>query len=110
MEFIITIINTYGTQIIAAILTALCGGVAVGVKTLCTKYINTEIKQNLAKTAVQAVEQVYKDIHGEEKLNKAMEYLAATLKEYGIEISTTEMKLLLEAAVGEFNKVFDKEA
>lgn len=105
-----TLISVYGAQILGAILTAIAGVLGVAIKNLATKYINTEIKQNLAKTAVQAVEQAYKDIHGEEKLAKAMEYLSATLKEYNIEISTTEMKVLLEAAVGEFNRVFQKEA
>lgn len=107
MEIIMEVINAFGAKIIGLFVAALFSAVAMGLKTLCTKYINTEIKQNLAKTAVQAVEQVYKDIHGEEKLNKAMEYLSATLNEYGITISTTEMKVLLEAAVGEFNKVFE---
>lgn len=110
MNIINTLISVYGTQILGAILTAIAGVLAVAVKQLATKYINTEIKQNLAKTAVKAVEQVYKDIHGEEKLAKAMEYLSTALKEYNIEISTAEMKLLLEAAVGEFNKVFEKKA
>lgn len=108
MEIVNAIISTYAPQILGAILTAIAGVLGVALKRLATKYINTEIKQNLAKTAVQAVEQAYKDIHGDEKLNKAMEYLAATLKEYGIEITTTEMKVLLEAAVGEFNRVFEK--
>lgn len=109
MELVTEIINTYGVELLGMIVYIIFGAVALFIKKIATKALNSDIKQSLAKTAVQAVEQMYKDIHGEEKLNKAMEHLAETLKEYNIEISTSEMKLLLEAAVGEFNRVFQKE-
>lgn len=105
-----TIISAYAPQIFGLILTAIAGALGIVVRKLATKYINTEIKEKLAKTTVQAIEQMYKDIHGDEKLGKAMEYLSTVLESHGIKITTTEMKLLLESAVGEFNKVFDKEA
>lgn len=108
MEILTTVINDCGPQILSAILTAVCSAMALGIKAMATKYINTEIKQSLAKTAVKAVEQAYRDIHGEEKLNKAMAYLSDVLGEYGLKASPTELKLLLEAAVGEFNRVFEK--
>lgn len=108
MELITEIINTYGVKLVAMIVYIIFGAAAMAVKNMAQKVLNTETKQNLAKTAVQAVEQMYKDIHGEEKLNAAMSLLSDALKEYNIDISTSEMKLLLEAAVGEFNRVFEK--
>lgn len=108
MELIIEIINTYGVKLPGMIAYIIFGTVALFIKQLATKTLNTETKQNLAKTAVLAVEQMYKDIHGEEKLTAAMNLLSEGLKEYNINISTSEMKLLLEAAVGEFNRVFEK--
>lgn len=110
MELVTEIINTYGVKLLAMVAYIIFGAVAMFVKSLANKAFNTEVKQNLAKTAVQAVEQMYKDIHGEEKLTAAMKLLSESLKEYNINISTSEMKLLLEAAVGEFNRVFEKEA
>ncbi len=52
---------------------------------------------------MQAVEQLYKDLHGEEKYNKAVEALIEMLGEKGIAISELEIKMLIEAAVVEFN-------
>ena len=35
--------------------------------------VNSETKKNVVQTTVEYVEQVYKDIHGEAKLNKAID-------------------------------------
>lgn len=108
MNILDTLISTYAPQILGAILVAIAGVLAAGAKKLATKYLNTQTKQALAKTCVEAVEQIYKDLHGEEKLNAAINYFSCVLEDYGIEISDIEMELLLESAVGEFNKVFEK--
>lgn len=110
MELVTEIINAYGVKLLGAIMYIIFGAVAIVAKNLLARACNTEIKQNLAKTAVMAVEQMYKDIHGEDKLNAAMNLLSDRLKDYHINISTGEMKLLLEAAVGEFNQVFGSTA
>lgn len=106
MEVFNAFMEAYGMEIISAILTAIAGVLGVALKRLATKYINSETKQNVAKTVVQAVEQIYKDLHGEDKLNKAMETMAAMLGEQGITVTDLEMRMLLESAVGEFNNVF----
>lgn len=107
MEIIKTIINTYGTEILGALLTALAGVLGMALKRLATRYVNTETKQAIARTVVQGVEQVYKDLHGQEKLDKAMEAAAAMLKENGITVTDLELRMLLESALAEFNRVFD---
>ena len=109
MEFILEIINTYGTEIIGAILTALAGVLAMAVKNLATKYINTKVKRDIARTVVQGVEQIYKDLHGEEKLGKALEAAADMLTANGITVTDLELRMLIEAAVGEFNQVFNSD-
>jgi hypothetical protein len=106
MEIIKAIVNTYGTEILGAILTALAGVVGLAVKNLATKYINTSVKRSVARTVVQGVEQLYKDLHGQEKLDKALEAAAAMLQENGITVTDLELRMLIEAAVGEFNQVF----
>lgn len=103
-------INDYGTTILYAILTAIGGWLGLWVKDLYTKYINDKTKQSVAKTVVQAVEQLYSDLDGEEKLQKALESASEMLAEKSIAISDLELRMLLEAAVGEFNKVFDTTA
>ena len=103
-------INEYGMEILYAIITAIAGYIGVAVKSLCTKYINDKTKQAVAKTAVQFVEQVYKDLHGEEKLGQALTAATEMLCEKGIAFTELEMRVLIEAAVGEFNNAFSKGA
>ena len=103
-------INTYGVPILYALLTALAGALANAIKALYTKYINDKTKQVVAKTAVQFVEQVYKDLHGDEKLGQALTAASEMLYEKGIAFTELEMRVLIEAAVGEFNNAFSKEA
>lgn len=103
-------INTYGTEILYTIITAIAGYIGIVIKNLCTKYINDKTKAAVAKTAVQFVEQVYKDLHGEEKLDQALSAASEMLNEKGITVSELEMRVLIEAAVAEFNNAFIKTA
>ena len=104
----IEFINQYGLEILYTVIMAIAGYVGIVIKNLATKYINDKTKRSVAKTAVQFVEQVYKDLHGEEKLNAAFAAASEMLSEKGIYVSDLEMKVLLEAAVAEFNKAFEK--
>jgi len=103
-------INQYGLQIMYAIITAVAGYVGIVVKNLVTKYLNDKTKKAVAKSAVQFVEQVYKDIHGEEKLGEALKAASEMLAEKGITVTDLELRVLIEAAVAEFNKAFEKKA
>lgn len=94
------------TQIILALILTLAAFLGAQLRSLYRKYITTEIKKSVCKTAVLFVEQVYKDIHGPEKLAAAMTRASALLKEYGIEISDLELVSMLEAAVREFINSF----
>lgn len=109
MELFLTFINEYGTTILYAILTALFGYFGIIAKKYFDKWFETKEKKEIAKDVVQFTEQVYKTLHGEEKLMKAMEAMSDMLAEKGIHITELEMKVLLEAAVAEFNKAFEKE-
>ena len=109
MEFIKNFISEYGTTILYAILTAIGGYLGIWAKKLYTKYVNDKTKQAVAKTVVQAVEQLYKDLRGEEKLEKALEAASDMLAERGITVTDLELRILIEAAVGEFNKAFEKD-
>jgi intergrase/recombinase len=109
MELFLTFINEYGTTILYTILTALFGYFGIVAKKYFDKWFETKEKKEIAKEVVQFTEQVYKALHGEEKLMKAMEAMSQMLEEKGIHITELEMKVLLEAAVAEFNKAFEKE-
>jgi hypothetical protein len=101
-------INEYGTTIMYAVVVAIAGYFGTVAKTLYTKYINDKTKQAVAKTVVRGVEQIYKDLHGEAKLAKALEAASEMLAEKGITVSELELHMMIESAVLEFNEAFIK--
>jgi hypothetical protein len=105
---ILEIINMYGAEIIGTLLVALAGIFGMVLKRIAEKVLDTPVKMQLAKIAVQFVEQTYKELHGEDKLDAALMALAGLLAEKKIDASADEMRILIEAAVAEFNKVFEK--
>ena len=98
--------KSYVYQIILMIVIAFGGWLGVQIKNLYQKYVTTEIKQAVCRTAVRFVEQLYVDIHGEEKLRAAMAKASDLLAGYKIRISDDELISLLEAAVNEFNSYY----
>ena len=101
-------IYTYGPTILLAILTAVFGVLGYGVKKIYIGHVNDETKRSIAAAAAAFVEQAWKALHGADKLNKALETAEALLKKKGITFDAEEMRVLIEAAVGEFNDVFRK--
>ena len=102
------ILSNYLNQIILLLFLALAGWLGVQAKNLWKKYVNTEIKQNVIRSTVRYIEQVYKDIHGPEKLAQAMAKASEILQGYGITITESELVAMIEAAVNEFNNAFAK--
>lgn len=101
-------IEAYGLEIIMAVVTFIGGYIGIVVKNICKKFFDDKTKREVAKTVVQGIEQMFKDLNGEEKLNKALEAASEMLIEKGITSSEFELRMLLEAAVGEFNETFKK--
>ena len=103
-------INTYGVELMYMAITAIFGYLGIVAKRLYTKHINTRIKRDVAYTVVMGIEQIYKDLHGEEKLKKALEAASEMLAAEGITVSEFELKMLIEAALAGFNDAFNKPA
>lgn len=106
MELFNEFVSVYGTTILYSVLIAIAGYLGTVVKNLYQKYVNDKTKKDVVKTCVSAVEQLYKDLHGEEKYGKAVEAAADMLAEKGITITELEIRMLIEAAVSEFNNAF----
>lgn len=106
----IEFINQYGMQLLYALVTAAFGAIGLLVKNLYEKYVNTKVKREIAKTAVRGVEQIYKDLHGDEKLDAALEAAAQMLQSHGIAVTDLELRMLIEAAVNEMNKALEEAA
>ena len=90
--------------ILCTVLTAVVGYLGIKLKALFERIADDKTKASVAKTCVQAVEQLYKDLHGEEKYNKCVESLTAMLNEKGITVTEIEIKMLIESAVQQLNK------
>lgn len=105
---ILEIINMYGAEILGTILVALAGIFGMVAKNMAAKYLDTTTKRTIAKVVVEFIEQAYKELHGKDKLNAALDTLSQLLDEKKIKATETEMIVLIEAAVAEFNEVFKK--
>lgn len=98
-------VNTYGTQLLGLILCAIFGTLGYVVKQIAKTYLDNETKLSIAANVVRFVEQVWTEIHGAEKLQKALETAESLLKKKGIPFDADEMTVLIEAAVQELNEV-----
>lgn len=114
-DFIEYFFYCYGLELIGMILAAVFGCLGYAAKRIYKGYIDrqsdkldTETKISIARTVVKFVEQVWKVLHGPEKLKKALEAAQALLAKKGIEFDAEEMKIYIEAAVAEFNEAFRK--
>lgn len=108
MEIFKEFINTYGVTILYTVLTAIAGYLGIAVKRLYRKWVNTKVKQDIARDCVKFVEQVYKNMHGQEKLDQAVLAASEMLAEQGITVTELELRVLIESALAEFNKAFEK--
>lgn len=110
MEFFSNFVSEYGLMILYALLTAFAGFIGAQIKKIYENHVNDETKEKVVATCVKAVEQLYHDLNGEEKLNKAKENIVAMLSTKGIEISDIEIDMLIESCVAEMNLSFLTEA
>lgn len=90
----------------SAAIAALAGVVGTLVKRAYDKIVGERIAKSTVETCVAAVEQLYHDMNGEEKKQKAIEYIAEMLEKKGVTIAQVEIELMIEAAVAEFNDAF----
>ncbi len=104
------ILWSYGGEITVLAVTVVFGGLGWAAKQIYKNFVTDKQKEAIAKTAAACVEQVWKTIHGPEKLKKALEYAETLLAKKGIQFDAEEMEILIEAAVAEFNKAFEKTA
>lgn len=96
-------VQTYAPTILYSVLVAIAGFLGAKLKRLLEWVEVNKEKKAVAETVVKAVEQMYKDLHGEKKKQKAIEGITQMLESKGITISNLEVEMLLEAAVAEFN-------
>lgn len=103
------ILWSYGSEIAVLAVTVVFGCLGWAAKQIYKNIVTDQQKEAIAKTAARCVEQVWKTIHGPEKMQMALEYAAVLLEKKGIKFDSEEMSILIEAAVSEFNNAFAKE-
>ena len=96
------IFSTLSTIISAALAGAL-GYIGLKLKNYVEEKYNLHIKKETAETCVKAVEQLYHDLQGCEKLERCKTYVLQILAQKGIEITELELDMLIEAAVAQLN-------
>ena len=107
MTFFKDFINQYGATILYTVLVSIAGYVGIEIKKLYEKTVKDKAVKNVISTCVQAVEQMYKDLDGDEKLNKCIGYASEMLAEKGINISEIEIRVIIEASVNELKNKFN---
>jgi hypothetical protein len=109
-------INQLGLNLLSILVPAL---VAMGIAFLKRKLDTAtydkiksqlETKSGLAWIAVTFAEQAYKDLSGEERYNKAAEWLAAEAQALGLVLTADQIKGLVESAVKLMNDSIQKQA
>ena len=90
--------------VLATFLTGLFTYIGTRLKKVYEEKVNTETAKNVVEDAVRFVEQVYKDLHGQEKLEKTTAQVVEVLQSKGISISEAEINMLIESAVYGLNK------
>ena len=90
--------------VLATFLTGLFTYIGTRLKNAYEQKVNTETAKVVVENAVRFVEQVYKDLHGKEKLEKAVEQVSQVLASKGINLSEAEINMLIESAVYGLNE------
>lgn len=97
-------ISTYGTTIIYSLLSVAASVIGAWIGRIYKEKVNDETKRKVVLTCCKAVKQLYKDLHGAEKYDKAVEAIVAMLGEKGITITDLEIKMLIEEVCSDFSE------
>lgn len=93
-------------QLLMLIIGAVVAGVAVRIRKVADKWLDSSEKMSVARAAVLFVQQVYKELDGPAKMKTALETARKMLERKGIDFDAEEMQVLMEAAIGEFKEAF----
>ena len=108
VDIIKEFIQNYASELIFAALTAIVGFIGTALKKEYENSNEDKKKREIIANVVKSVEQVYKNIHGTDKLKKAMETASKMLAQKGISITELELMVLIESTLCEFNDAFNK--
>ena len=96
-------LTQYGMELVSTVVVAIMGFIGICIKNVIKKISDDRTKEQVCKTVVKAVEQMYSDLTGDERYEKALESVSEMLEEKGIGATELEVKMLIESAVKEMN-------
>lgn len=97
------LINQIMNNLLQTILVVIFSYIGIASKNIYKKYVNTDTKKIIVNDCVKAIEQIYIDLHGDEKKTYCENLVAQLLSEKGLTITQTELETMIEAAVQELN-------
>lgn len=97
-DIFILIVNNL-LEIFTTIVMVLIGYIGVRFKNFSKEYLDDKMKKEIIKQTVMYVEQTGKNLSCEEKKMKARQKSYEWLKEKKINISNTELEILIESSV-----------
>lgn len=100
----IEIIQSNSVEILSTILTAVFSYIGLKLKANIEKCLNDKTKKDIIEDTVKYVEQLYSNLNGDEKLTKAKEKAVEWLNERKINISNTELEVLIESVLNEIKE------
>lgn len=100
------LVSAYAFEMILLLVGLVAAVLGTQARALYKKHVNSEEKEAVANAAVLFVQQVYKELHGADKLEEALDAARVLLEKRGIAFDRDEMEILVEAAVGNFNDAF----
>ena len=104
MDILSNALKSVLLPLLEALLCALLGYLGIKARRVYERFSNDREKEAVARIAVQATEQLCRELHGKEKLNAALARMSELMAARGIPFEEEEATLLLEAAVAEFNR------
>lgn len=106
------LLEKHGADLLYLVITVILGVIGIFINQIRAnqaKKSKDAAKQNVADRCVKYVEQVYRNLCGEDKLILAMETASEMLQEQKISCTDLELRVLIESALAELNNVFQKE-
>ena len=99
MSDILSTISDNLIQILSTIITGIIGYLGLRIKNIYQEYIQDKIKKEIVDETVKYVEQTCKNASCDEKKSKALEKALEWMQEKKINVSDTELEILIESAV-----------
>ena len=99
IKYFIDFFNQYGVSIIHGIAVSIISYASLEAKKIYNKHFIAKTKKDVVEMVCMAINQVYPNLSGEEKLNKAIINCNEILNEKGIKITDLELRMYIESLV-----------